>query len=223
MTSLQEMPWFAQIEPFAHHPGLGALVGYAFGCFTTGYYLVRWKTGQDIREIGSGSTGARNVGRILGRNGFLLTVVGDVLKGVLAVIVAQIIFGGELAALLAMLGVVVGHIWPIQLKFHGGKGVATSLGALLTADWKLCCAYLVLFGLFYGTTRKSVISGLFAFALLPVIDYFLSPTSVHIAAISVLASIILTAHYRNVIQEINQLFARESDINAPTKAESTKS
>src|SRR5436190_730492 len=142
------MPWFAQIEPFAHHPGLGALVGYIFGCFTTGYYLVRWKTGQDIREISSGSCGARNVSRILGRNGFFLTVVGDVLKGVFAVLLTEILVGGEQAKLLAMIAV---------------------------------------------------------------------------AAVSVLACIILTAHYRNVIQEINQLFARQPDIGAQPKAESTKS
>jgi glycerol-3-phosphate acyltransferase PlsY len=221
MTSLQDMHWFAQIEPFRSHPGLGALIGYVFGCFTTGYYLVRWRTGQDIKQIGSGSCGARNVGRVLGRNGFLLTVLGDVLKGVFAVTLAQTLIGGERAKLLALIFVAVGHIWPIQLKFHGGKGVATTLGALLVADWALCGAYVVVFGLVYAATRKSVISGLVAFALLPAVAYFFSPTSQHIAAISVLASIILAAHYRNVIQEINQL--RHSTVGAAAKAESTKS
>jgi glycerol-3-phosphate acyltransferase PlsY len=216
------MFWFAQIEPFARHPGLGALVGYALGCFNTGYYLVRWKTGQDIRQIGSGSCGAKNVGRTIGRSGFLLTVAGDVLKGILAIALAEICIGGELAKLVALIAVVVGHIWPIQLKFHGGKGVATTLGALLIADWKLCGLYLILFGLGYLATRKSVISGLAAFAMLPAVAYFFSPTSQQLAAISVLACIILTAHYRNVIQEINQLFARQPDISAQAKAESTK-
>src|SRR3954471_11257483 len=118
------MSWFAQFEPFARHPGFGAVIGYALGCFNTGYYLVRWKTGQDIRQIGSGSCGARNVGRIVGRNGFLLTVAGDVLKGILAIAFAEVCIGGELAKLVALIAVVVGHVWPIQLKFHGGKGVA---------------------------------------------------------------------------------------------------
>jgi acyl phosphate:glycerol-3-phosphate acyltransferase len=217
------MLWFAQIEPFAHHPGLGALLGYIFGCFTTGYYLVRWKTGQDIREIGSGSCGARNVSRVLGRNGFFLTAIADILKGILAVLLTEIIIGGELAKFLAMIAVAVGHIWPIQLKFRGGKGVSTSLGALLMADWASCGAYLVIFGIFFAATRKSVISGLAAFVLLPAATYFFSPTPQHLAAISVLACIILTAHYRNVIQEINQLFARQPDIPAQPQAESTKS
>ena len=65
---------------------LGLVAGsYVLGCFSTGYYLVRQRTGQDIRELGSGSTGARNAGRVLGRNGFLLTMAGDLAKGGLAV------------------------------------------------------------------------------------------------------------------------------------------
>ncbi|MGZ5546194.1 MAG: glycerol-3-phosphate acyltransferase, partial [Limisphaerales bacterium] len=176
MTSPHSMYWFAQIEPLRSHPGLGVVIGYIFGCFTTGYYLVRWRTGDDIREIGSGSCGARNVGRVLGRTGFLLVVIGDVLKGVFAVALSQLLIGGERAKLLAMVAVAIGHIWPIQLKFRGGKGVATSLGALLTAAPVLCGAYLIIFGIGYAATRKSVISGLLAFALLPFVSCFLSPT-----------------------------------------------
>lgn len=224
MTSLQEMPWFAQIEPFAHHPGLGALVGYVLGCFTTGYYLVRWKTGQDIREIGSGSCGARNVGRQLGKTGFILIVLGDFWKGAAAVLITNWLTGGnEIAILLSILGVVAGHIWPIQIGFRGGKGVATCLGALSFFSFYLVLSYGVLASIGMIITRKSVIPGLIAFALLPAIAYFLHLDPMALAAISVLASIILTAHYRNVIQEINQLFARQPDIAAQTKAESTKS
>src|SRR3954468_8770014 len=125
------MPWFAQIEPFARHPALGALVGYIFGCFTTGYYLVRWKTGHDIRLMGSGSCGGRNVGRELGKTGFFLTVFGDFWKGAAAVLLTRWLTGGnETAILFAILGSVIGHIWPIQLGFRGGKGVATCMGAL---------------------------------------------------------------------------------------------
>jgi glycerol-3-phosphate acyltransferase PlsY len=216
------MYWFAQIEPFRSHPGLGSLIGYVFGCFTTGYYLVRWRTGQDIREVGSRSCGARNVGRILGRKGFFFTVIGDVLKGILAVALAQMLIGGERAKLLAMIAVVVGHIWPIQLKFHGGKGIATSLAALLVADWVLCGVYLIMFGLGYAATRKSVLPGLVAFALLPAVAYFLKSDAQTLAAISVLASIILTAHYRNVIQEINQLLPRHGKVEVEPKPESMK-
>jgi hypothetical protein len=87
----------------------------------------------------------------------------------------------------------------------------------------LAVAYCVLALIGIAITRKSVIPGLIAFALLPAIAYFLKFDPQSLAAISVLASIILTAHYRNVIQEINQLFARQPNAAAASKAESTKS
>src|SRR5690242_19700244 len=97
MTFVNRMHWFAQIEPLRSHPVLGALIGYIFGCFTTGYYLVRWRTGQDIRELGSGSCAGRNVGRQLGKAGFFLTVLGDFWKGAFAVLMTRYLIGGEIA------------------------------------------------------------------------------------------------------------------------------
>lgn len=214
------MHWFAQIEPLKSHPGVGALVGYALGCFTTGYYLVRWRTGQDIRELGSGSTGARNVGRTLGKVGFFLTVLGDFCKGAAAILLTRSIAGNETAVLWALIAVVAGHIWPAQLGFRGGKGVATCLGALTFFAFPLAISYGVLAVIGIFITRRSVIPGLIAFALLPAIAYFLKFNPASLAAISVLACIILTAHYRNVIQEINQLLAPSA---AQTQANSTKS
>src|SRR6266511_3032112 len=110
------------------------LVGYALGCFTSGYYLVRWRTGDDIRLIGSGSVGATNVGRVLGRPGFLLTVLGDFFKGLFAVWLARYFQLKPTGVMLVMIAVSAGHIWPVQLWFRGGKGVATSLGALMMFD-----------------------------------------------------------------------------------------
>jgi glycerol-3-phosphate acyltransferase PlsY len=184
---------------------------------------VRWRTGLDIRQIGSGSCGARNVGRQLGKIGLFLTLLGDFWKGAAVVLLTRYLSGNETAVLCAMIGVVVGHIWPVQLGFRGGKGVATCLGALSFFAFSLAIAYGALAGVGILLTRKSVIPGLIAFALLPLIAYFLRLDAESLVAISVLASIILTAHYRNVIQEINQLFARRPDVAAATKAESTKS
>ena len=71
---------------------------YFIGCFTTGYYLVRLRTGKDIREMGSGSAGARNVGRFLGKSGFFLTMLGDFIKGALAVWLARKFSSNDFAA-----------------------------------------------------------------------------------------------------------------------------
>src|SRR5688572_18464968 len=95
------------------------LAGYALGCFASGYYLVRWWTGMDVRLSGSGSVGATNVSRILGSPGFFLTVLGDFSKGALAVWFAEYLKIKDVGVVLAMLAVVAGHIWPVQLWFRG--------------------------------------------------------------------------------------------------------
>ena len=119
------MPWIEQLQSVNWIEAAGVfLAAYALGCFTTGYYLVRLRLGQDIHDSGSGSVGARNVGRLLGWRGFLLTVLGDFGKGALAVWAARHFTMDDRLVLLAMLAVVAGHVWPMQLRFRGGKGMA---------------------------------------------------------------------------------------------------
>src|SRR5688572_6996568 len=95
---------------------------YLLGCLSTGYYLYLARTGRDIRQFESGATGARNVGRAMGRWGFFLTLLGDFGKGALAVWATHRLCANEVAAAISLLAVVVGHIWPVQLRFRGGKG-----------------------------------------------------------------------------------------------------
>ena len=185
-----------------------AIGAYALGCFATGYYLVRAVKGQDIRNFDSGSVGARNVGRFLGRMGFLLTVLGDLSKGVLAVWAAHRFTGDNLLAALALLCVVTGHIWPVQLRFHGGKGVATSLGALLVYDYHLAVAYAVFFLGGFALIRKTTLPGLFAYACLPLTSYWLDHDGLKLAVIAILSSMILFAHRKNLVEEIPALAAR---------------
>ena len=168
---------------------LGVAAGsYALGCFSTGYYLVRKRTGKDIRELGSGSTGARNAGRVLGRNGFLLTMAGDLAKGGLAV--------------------VAGHVWPAQLGFRGGKGVSTSLMGLLVYDWRLALVYCLVFGAGMAVARRPVAVSLAAFALLPAAAWWLEGDPAQIWGISVLAGLVILAHHRNVVDGMAELWSR---------------
>lgn len=187
-----------------------SLGAYLLGCFATGYYLVRAITGKDVREIASGSVGARNVGRVLGRTGFFLTVIGDFGKGVLAVWAADRFTNDSLLPPLAMLCVVAGHVWPVQLRFHGGKGVATSLGALLVYDYRLAVAYALYFLGGFAIVRKTILPGLFAFACLPLTDYWLHRDGLQLAIIAILAGMILFAHRKNLVEEIPALAARRS-------------
>jgi len=182
--------------------GLAGVGAYVLGCFATGYYLVRALRGQDIRTLESGNIGARNVGRVLGRNGFLLTTLGDVLKGVLAVWAAQKFFPDERLASVALLAVVMGHIWPAQLRFHGGKGVATSIGTLAVYDWRLLVLYAAVFGCGYLLAHRTVLPGLFAFLCLPGADYWLHADGFRVMALTLLACLVLFAHRKNLLAEI---------------------
>lgn len=114
------------------------LIGYAFGCINTGYLLGRWVKGIDLRQYGSHNAGASNALRVMGTKLGVICLLGDVLKGVLALIVVSLIFGydNKHFLLFAGLGAVVGHNFPFYLGFKGGKGVAVTLGILLLMDWR---------------------------------------------------------------------------------------
>ena len=188
---------------------LGVVAGsYVLGCFATGYYLVRQRTGQDIRELGSRSTGARNAGRALGRDGFWLTMAGDMAKGGLAVWLAWEWTGNDRAALLAWLAVVAGHVWPAQLGFRGGKGVSTSLMGLLVYDWRLALVFCIVFAAGMALARRPVAVSLAGFALLPAASWWLNGDRAQIWGISVVAAVVIMAHHRNLLEGMAELWSR---------------
>ena len=181
--------------------------GYALGCAATGYYLVRALRGVDVRTLGSGNVGARNVGRVLGKAGFLLTTLGDAGKGALAIWLARGLLRDEGVAALVLLAVTAGHIWPVQLGLRGGKGVATSLGALCVYDWRLAAAYLAICAIGLAFTRNTVLAGLFAFLPLPAIAAWLGYGWLDVGALILLAAMILLAHRSNLVESIPALTA----------------
>jgi glycerol-3-phosphate acyltransferase PlsY len=192
-----------------------ALAAYLLGCFATGYYLVRARIGKDIREIQSGGVGACNVGRVLGKSGFIVTLFCDSGKGALAVwLVLKWTNDGPLA-LLAMLAVVVGHIWPIQLRFRGGKGVAVSLGASLVFDYRIVLTLSVLFLAGFVLTRKAFFPGMIAFACLPLAGWFFKYDNFTLTLLAGLSAAILIAHHKNLVDEFAALSARHSGVPKP--------
>jgi glycerol-3-phosphate acyltransferase PlsY len=223
MAALSRMSWNETLVGQGASPLIVAgvlLTAYGLGCFATGYYLVRTRTGLDVRESGTGSTGARNVGRMIGSNGFILTMAGDVAKGGLAVWLALAFTGNERLAALALLAVVAGHVWPAQLGFQGGKGVATSLAGLLIYDSRLVLALLGLFAAGLVVTRRSVGAGLMAFATLPAAGFWMGEDQWHLWTISTLAGLVVLAHYRNMTQGISDFMLRRgcvSEANSSVK------
>ena len=122
-----------------------ALGAYVAGCFSAGYYLVRLLRGKDLRGSHSGSTGARNAGRELGRGGFVVVFAVDALKGAGVLWLAQRLNPDPRVLAMLVPMVVAGHIWPMQLGFRGGKGLVTALGAMIGLDWRFLPAGLLLY------------------------------------------------------------------------------
>jgi len=114
-----------------------ALIGYLLGSIPFGLLISRRSTKTDIRQVGSGKTGTTNVLRAAGKKAAALALVLDIAKGALAVIFARLIFGDDYqsAQALAALAAIIGHSWPVFVKFKGGRGVATFLGGLLAMCW----------------------------------------------------------------------------------------
>lgn len=113
---------------------LAAFVGYFLGAFPTGYIVGRLWKGIDIREYGSGKTGGANILRAVGAFPAVITALGDVGKGVVAVLVARALWHNEAAAVVAALAALVGHDWSVFLGWRGGAGVTTTMGALLVLE-----------------------------------------------------------------------------------------
>jgi acyl phosphate:glycerol-3-phosphate acyltransferase len=187
--------------------GIG-FCAYLLGCVAAGYYLVRSWMGEDVRELGSGSVGARNVGRVLGKTGFLVTLMCDFGKGGLAVWAARHFTTDERIVAISMVAVVAGHIWPAQLRFHGGKGMATSLGALLVYDPKLALVYCMLFLGAFVLQWRTVLPGLFALVCLPLVALFLGQDRIQVVLITMMSGLVLFAHRKNIADEISHLVER---------------
>jgi glycerol-3-phosphate acyltransferase PlsY len=135
--------------------------GYLLGSIPFGLLITRVAGTQDLRTIGSGNIGATNVLRT-GRKGLAaLTLVCDALKGTAAVLIA-FHFGGQDLAVLAALGAFLGHLFPIWLKFDGGKGVATYIGLLIAFAWQAALAFGVVWLVVAALTRYSSLAGLIA-------------------------------------------------------------
>jgi acyl phosphate:glycerol-3-phosphate acyltransferase len=164
---------------------------YSTGCFNAGYYLLRWRDGRDLRELGSGNAGARNAGRVLGRQGFALVFGLDVAKGAIAVLAARL-WAPEVAALCAV-AVALGHVAPAQLGWRGGKGVATAIGALAALDVAVPGVAAVAFGLSRLAGLRTLPAGALALACAATFALWLRATETGLAS-GVLAALLVYTH-----------------------------
>ena len=192
------------------------VASYFIGCFTAGYYWTRWRTGRDIRALGSGNVGARNVGRCLGAGAFTITFLLDMAKGAAAVCGGQWLGLRPEALVAALLAVVVGHNWPMQLRFHGGKGIAVSMGAFLVYDPFIVLCLLAAFLPLFVLLRNFTLAGMLAYALGPLVIFLCGLEKVDVAALSAAAMLVVLTHRRNIREEIARISGHPPVKGAPT-------
>ncbi|MFO0271277.1 MAG: glycerol-3-phosphate acyltransferase [Gemmatimonadota bacterium] len=172
--------------------------GYAVGALSAAYYVVRAARGTDIRALHSGNAGATNAGRVLGRRGFVLVFALDCLKGAVAVWLPRLVEAPPEVCGVAALMVVAGHVWPPQLHFRGGKGIATAIGAVPVATPWLALHLLLVAAATVLATRRPHLAGLAAVvALVPVARGLGLPGGLT-ATLVALVLVILWAHRRDL-------------------------
>jgi acyl phosphate:glycerol-3-phosphate acyltransferase len=173
-----------------------SLFGYLLGSIPFGLLLTKVAGAGDIRGIGSGNIGATNVLRT-GRKGLAAaTLLLDGLKGAVAVMIVRALVGQDIA-MLAGLAAVLGHLFPVWLKFKGGKGVATGLGVLIAASWPIGVAACAVWLIVAAATRLSSLAALAAFASAPCAALIVQNFSVVKLAFTI-AVLVFVRHQANI-------------------------
>jgi glycerol-3-phosphate acyltransferase PlsY len=182
-------------------------LAYLLGSIPFGYLLVRFFRKEDIRALGSGNIGATNVARAGAKGLGLLTLALDLLKGVAAVVIAKRVSPGTPSDLMvaAAVAAVLGHVFPVWLRFKGGKGVATALGVFLViAPWAALGALVVFLTLVF-TTRYVSLASIAGAVVIPVFamltNAYRSP--VFIAGITFIPLLVIIKHQANIARLFN--------------------
>ncbi len=176
---------------------------YLLGAIPFGYLLVRWKTGADVRASGSGNIGATNVLRTTGRAAAIATLLLDILKGALAVWLAgRLTTGDPLSMSLAALAVMVGHAYPVFLRFKGGKAVASFIGAFLVLAPPALLATLVVFVGTVAWTRYISLGSITAAATFPLAVWIILHPPLPVVLAAVVAGAFIVWRHRSNIERL---------------------
>ena len=196
-----------------------AIIAYLIGSVNFSVIFSKKFAGFDVREKGSGNAGSTNMLRSVGKKAAALTLVCDVLKGVVAIVIAIIVgniiqdSNKELLLQIAGIAVVLGHTFPIFFQFKGGKGVATSLGILLMSNWQIGLICLVFALVLMALTRMVSLGSCAAAVLFPVLTLFINdhytvltegkPGSTYLVYSIIMAAIVLFNHRSNIKRILN--------------------
>ena len=174
------------------------LISYALGAIPFGLILARVMGYGDLRKIGSGNIGATNAMRTGNKTLGILTLLLDAGKGALAVAICHHYYGAEYAALSALF-VILGHVFPVWLKFKGGKGVATAFGVFLSLNWMLAAIVAMLWLATFLITRTSSVSALISIGYSSVAAYVVDGYLTALLCLCI-SSLIVFTHRSNIIR-----------------------
>jgi glycerol-3-phosphate acyltransferase PlsY len=177
-------------------------LGYLLGAIPFGLFFAWVSGGGDVRKIGSGNIGATNVLRTGKKWAAAATLLCDGAKGAAAVLIAQYLFDAGEPGVIAAAGAVLGHIFPVWLKFKGGKGVATFLGICLALYWLAGLAVAVTWLLMAAGFRISSLSALIAVALAPFF-FWLTGHGEYAPVLALLALLVIVMHHANIRRLLN--------------------
>lgn len=180
---------------------LSALLGYIIGSIPFGLVLTRLAGYGDIRKIGSGNIGATNVLRTGNKTLALLTVLCDASKAGVAAVIAHHFAESEFAvtaSLIAGAFGVLGHNFPVWLKFKGGKGVASTFGFILATCWPVALIALAIWLAMAFAFKYSSLAALTASALVPLVSYFLAPSAEYTWVYAAIVLLVIVRHHANI-------------------------
>jgi len=198
---------------------LFALGAYLLGSIPFAIVVSRAMGIADPRTYGSGNIGATNVLRSGNRRAAVLTLLGDVAKGWVAVLAARLLGASvEIIALVAFFAF-VGHVFPVWLRFNGGKGVATAGGVLIAIDWRLGLATVALWLVVAVVTRYSSLAGIVAAFFAPVAAWYLFGVGPLLYAVTGMALLLVWRHKANIVKLVR---GEESKIGAGRKVEASQ-
>lgn len=185
--------------------GVVVLGAYLIGSIPTGYLIVKGMTGQDIREVGSGSTGATNVKRVLGKKWFFTVMVLDAIKGALPVVLASLFIEKYssigLFPVFAAVAVIIGHSKPVFLQFKGGKSVASGVGTILALNWQVGLIIALVWAVITYFSKFVSLGSIIALIVSPFIMHFYGHAPVAYVVYCALGAVYITyLHRQNIVR-----------------------
>lgn len=169
-----------------------------------GFLLAKVVYRKDIRQHGSGNVGARNAGRLYGKKAFVITFLGDALKGSLIILIGRYLGFSEPIQLIGLSFAIIGHLKPVTLKFKGGKGISTFIGGMVAFEPFLAPVIVLAFLVTYPFTKSFTFSGLGAFLLIPVYLFIKHDHWVTGVLAIILLALILLAHSENIKERLKK-------------------